>query len=84
MPLNSESSFWNISLSVYMYTLVMPEQWNRFHSCSVFNNLCVIGQCPVNMYITALKMQNSKQKNCYFLDNYVDEISLLYGDHVPK
>jgi hypothetical protein len=39
----------------------MPERLDRFYSCSVFNSLCVIGQCPVNMYITAPKIHTSKK-----------------------
>jgi hypothetical protein len=38
-------------LYVYMCTLLAPEYFNRFYLYSLFSNLFILGQCPLNLNI---------------------------------
>jgi hypothetical protein len=56
--LNTKKLFLECHLPVYifMHPSLVPEQLDGFHSCSLLKNLCIVGQCLVNMNILAPKI----------------------------
>jgi hypothetical protein len=56
---NTKKLFLECHLPAYicMRPSLMPEQLDGFYSCSLFKNLCIVGQCLVNMNILAPKIE---------------------------
>jgi hypothetical protein len=83
--------FLECCLSVWVYTSSAHEWLEGVYLYLVFKSLPFLGQCPVNLNIPAPKSGTlqigPKMQNGDFLENGSNDfenISVIYGDHIPK
>jgi hypothetical protein len=82
-----KSDFW----CAWMCTKLVTEQLDRFHSHSVFKRLSITERCLVKYEHSSFKNMSPSNKlinqNGDFLENSwnnFDQISVPYGDNLPK